>query len=161
MNEASRIVALGMIALGLLSGSVHAEPTFSFDTTPGKLPKIAIPSHYAIELAPDLQALTADGTELIDIEGRETTWRLQLNAANLAISEASIDDGAQRAEVALDPRAETATLTFPTALRKGPHKLRLVFTAKINPFGRGLFFADYPTEAGRRGRISNPIPPPE
>src|SRR6201995_2103859 len=118
MNEASRIVAFGMIALGLLSGSGHAEPTVSFDTTPGRLPKIAIPSHYAIELAPDLQALTADGSEVIDIEVRETTWRLQLNAANLTITEASIDGGAQRAEVALDPRAQTATLTFPTALTK-------------------------------------------
>ncbi len=159
MNKVSRIVAFGLIALGLLSGSVHAEQTFSFDATPGKLPKVAVPSHYAIELAPDLQALTADGSEVIDIEVRETTWRLQLNAANLAISEASIDDGAQRAEVALDPRAETATLTFPTALTKGPHKLRLAFTAKINPFGRGLFFADYPTDAGSKRMISTQLEP--
>ncbi len=72
MNEVSRVVAFGLIALGLLSGSAHAEQTFSFDTTPGKLPKIAVPSHYAIELAPDLQALTADGSEVIDIEVRET-----------------------------------------------------------------------------------------
>ena len=159
MNEVSRVVAFGLIALGLLSGSAHAEQTFSFDTTPGKLPKIAVPSHYAIELAPDLQALTADGSEVIDIEVRETTWRLQLNAANLTIAEASIDDGGQRAEVALDPRAETATLTFPTALTKGPHKLRLAFTAKINPFGRGLFFADYPTEAGSKRMISTQLEP--
>src|ERR1700744_6372415 len=160
MNDMSRIAALGLTMLGLLlSGSARAEAPFSFDATPGKLPKVAVPSHYAIELAPDLQALTADGSEVIDIEVRETTWRLQLNAANLTITEASIDGGAQRAEVALDPRAETATLTFPTALTKGPHKLRLVFTAKINPFGRGLFFADYPTEAGSKRMISTQLEP--
>jgi aminopeptidase N len=154
------IAALGLIAVGLLPPTdARAEQTFSFDATPGKLPKTAVPTHYAIELAPDLQALTADGSELVDIDVRETTWRLQLNAANLAISDASIDDGAQRAEVALDPRAETATLTFPTALAKGPHRLRLAFTAKINPFGRGLFFADYPTEAGSKRMISTQLEP--
>jgi aminopeptidase N len=160
MNEISRIVAFGLLVIGLLlSGGARAEQTFAFDTTPGQLPKIVVPSHYAIELAPDLQALTVDGSEVIDIEVRETTWRLQLNAANLAISDASIDDGAQRAEVALDPKAETATLSFPTALTKGPHRLRLVFTAKINPFGRGLFFADYPTEAGSKRMISTQLEP--
>jgi aminopeptidase N len=149
-----------VIAIGLLlSGSAGAEQAFSFDTTPGKLPKTAVPTHYAIELSPDLQALTADGSEVIDIDVREVTWRLQLNAANLAISEASIDDGAQRAEIALDVKAETATLTFPNAVAKGPHKLRLAFTAKINPFGRGLFFADYPTEAGTKRMISTQLEP--
>ena len=154
------IAAFGLAAFGLLLPvDAQAEQTFSFDTTPGKLPKIAVPSHYAIALAPDLQALTAAGSEVIDIDVREVTWRLQLNAADLAISDASIDDGAQRAEVALDPRAETATLTFPTALTKGPHKLRLAFTARINPFGRGLFFADYPTEAGSKRMISTQLEP--
>jgi aminopeptidase N len=159
-SRPSMIAALGLIAIGLwLPADARAEQPFSFDTTPGKLPKIAVPTHYAIELVPDLQALTADGSEVIDIDVRETAWRLQLNAANLAIAQASIDDGAQRAEIALDPKAETATLTFPTALNKGPHRLRLGFTAKINPFGRGLFFADYPTEAGSKRMISTQLEP--
>ena len=159
-SRSSAVAALGLIAIGsLLPIDARAEQTFSFDTTPGSLPKIAVPSHYAIELAPDLQALTAEGSEVVDIEVRETTGRLQLNAANLAIAEASIDDGAQRAEVALDPRAETATLTFATALTKGPHRLRFAFTAKINPFGRGLFFADYPTETGTKRMISTQLEP--
>ena len=150
----------GLIATCLsLAGGVRAEQAFSFDTTPGKLPKTAVPTHYAIELAPDLQALTAAGSEVIDIEVREVTWHLQLNAANLAISEAAIDDGAQRAEIALDAQAETATLTFPTALAKGPHRLRLVFAAKINAFGRGIFFADYPTGAGSKRMISTQLEP--
>src|ERR1700759_373297 len=103
----SMIAAFSLIALSLLpSSEARAEQPFSFDATPGKLPKIAVPSHYAIELAPDLQALTAAGSETVDIDVRDVTWRLQLNAANLAISEASIDDGAQRAEIALDPREE-------------------------------------------------------
>src|ERR1700759_2435038 len=159
-RSTSQIIAvLGLIALSSLSGPARPGQPFSFDTTPGKLPKIAVPTHYAIELAPDLQALTAAGSETVDIDVRDVTWRLQLNAANLAISEASIDDGAQRAEIALDPREETATLTFATALTKGPHKLRLAFTANINPFVRGIFFADYPTEAGTKRMISTQLDP--
>jgi aminopeptidase N len=158
-SASSMIAALGLIAIGLLSADARAETPFSFDTTPGKLPKIAMPLRYAIELAPDLQALTAEGSEIIDIDVREVTWRLQLNAVNLVISEATVDDGAQRAEIVLDPRAETATLTFPTALTKGLHKLRFAFTARINPFGRGLFYADYPTEAGSKRMISTQLEP--
>jgi aminopeptidase N len=154
------IAVLGLIAVGLLLPvGARAEQTFSFDATPGKLPKVAMPTHYAIELAPDLQALTAGGSEVIDIEVREATSQLQLNAANLAVAEASVDDGAQQAVIALDPKAETATLTFPTAITKGPHRLRLAFTAKINPFGRGLFFADYPTEGGSKRMISTQLEP--
>ena len=159
-HPGSSAVAVVLIALALLLPvGARAEQPFSFNATPGSLPKTAVPLHYAIELVPDLQALTADGSEVIDIEVSEVSWRLQLNAANLAISEASIDDGAQRAEITLDPKAETATLTFPKAVAKGPHRLRLVFTAKINPFGRGIFFADYPTDNGTRRMISTQLEP--
>jgi len=34
----------------LMSGAALAERIFSFDTTPGKLPKNVVPVHYAIEL---------------------------------------------------------------------------------------------------------------
>jgi len=91
------------------SGGAWAEPLYSFDTTPSKLPKSVIPSHYAIELAPDLQALTTAGREIVDIDVREQVERIVLNAVNTEISEATIDDGGQRAEVSYDPRAETAT----------------------------------------------------
>ena len=45
------IAAFGLAAIGLLLPiDARAEQTFSFDATPGKLPKIAVPSQYAIEL---------------------------------------------------------------------------------------------------------------
>jgi hypothetical protein len=49
------------------------------------------------------------------------------------LSKHCCDDRAQSAEIA----------TLPSALAKGPRQLRLAFSAKINPFGRGIFFADY------------------
>src|SRR6516162_5930799 len=93
-------------ALLLSASAAIAEPLYSFDTTPSKLPKSVLPSHYAIELSPDLQALTTKGQETVDIEVREQVERIVLNAVNTDIGEAAIDDGAQRADVTYDPRAE-------------------------------------------------------
>src|SRR3981189_1822611 len=79
----------GTIALVLsLSGIAVAEPGYSFDSTPGKLPKAVIPLHYAIELTPDLENLRLAGGEIVDVEVREPMARLVLHAADLTIGAA-------------------------------------------------------------------------
>src|SRR6202035_879709 len=75
-------LAAAAAALVLSISGAAAEPVFSFDSTPGKLPKTVIPVHYAIELTPDLRTLALPGVETIDIEVREPTVRLVLNAVN-------------------------------------------------------------------------------
>jgi aminopeptidase N len=147
------------VALLLSASAAAAEPLYSFDSTPGKQPKSVVPMHYTIELAPDLQALSIAGSETVEIDVREPISRVVLNAVNTEIADASIDDGAQRAEVALDAKAETATLTFANALTTGAHKLRLKFTARINSFGRGMFYADYPTDSGAKRMLSTQLEP--
>src|ERR1700724_2969791 len=128
MARAVRHLAAGLAATVvlalLLSGKAVAEPGYSFDTTPGKLPKAVIPLHYAIELTPDLASLKLEGFEAVDIEVREPTSRLTLNAVDMTLGVATIDDDAQRADVALDATTETATLTFPKALTAGAHRPR-------------------------------------
>jgi aminopeptidase N len=147
--------AIALIAVS----AVAAEPIHSFDATPGKLPKTVVPRHYAIELAPDLDRLTLAGAEVVDIDVREPTARLVLNAVNMTLAAASIDDEAQSAEIVLDAAAETATLTFPQPLAAGPHRLRIGFTAQINKFGRGLFSIDYPTGNGSKRMLSSHLEP--
>ncbi|WP_407156404.1 M1 family metallopeptidase [Bradyrhizobium sp. STM 3557] len=152
---------LGFVALlmMLLPLPLAAEPLFSFEATPGKLPKTALPVRYDIDLTPDLAQLTIAGLETVEVELREPAARITLNAVNMTIDEASADDGAQHAAVALDAAAETATLSFPQALPAGAHRLSLRFSAKINAFDRGLFFADYPTEQGSKRLISSQLEP--
>jgi aminopeptidase N len=148
------------LAIALICVSVAAaEPTFSFDTTPGKLPKTVAPIHYAIELEPNPESLTLAGSELVDIEVREPTARLVLNAVNTTLTAAIIDDETQSAAIALDPAAETATLTFPRPLAAGTHRLRINFSAQINKFGRGLFFVDYPSDQGTKRMLSSHLEP--
>src|SRR3954468_24425882 len=119
MTFTVRNLAAVLAAIVAMSGGAAAEPGFSFDATPGKLPKTVVPIHYAIELTPDLESLALPGVEVVDIEVREPTARLVLNAVNTTLSAVTIDDDAQRADVALDPTAETATLTFPQPLAAG------------------------------------------
>ena len=159
VRDLATMLAVTIVLVLSLSGIAVAEPGYSFDTTPGKLPKAVIPLHYAIELTPDLTSLRLAGVEIVDVEVREPTARLVLNAVEMTFAAASIDDDAQRADIALDAAAETATLTFPKLLAAGSHRLRIGFTARINAFGRGLFYVDYPTDNGMRRMLSSKLEP--
>jgi len=137
-----------------------AEPTFSFAETPGRLPKTVVPTRYAIELAPDLQVLALPGSETIDIEVREPTSRVVLNAVGMTFGRVFVDDSPDAAaDVTVDAASETATLTFHDTLAPGAHRLHVAFRALINRFGRGLFVVDYPTGQGQRRMISSHLEP--
>ena len=149
-----------MLAVVLVvSGAARAEPVFSFDATPGKLPKTVVPISYSIELRPDAESLALPGVEVIDIEVREPTARLTLNAVNTTFASVTVDDGAERADVALDAAAETATFTFAQPLAAGAHRLRIEFAARINKFDRGFFFVDYPTDSGVKRLLTSKLEP--
>src|SRR3954468_7848321 len=149
-----------MLALMIVvSGTARAEPVFSFDATPGKLLKTVVPINYSIELRPDAGSLALPGVEVIDIEVREPTARLTLNAVNTTFASVTVDDSAERADVALDAAAETATFTFAQPLAAGAHRLRIEFTARINKFDRGFFFVDYPTDSGVKRLLTSKLEP--
>ncbi|TMJ28068.1 MAG: M1 family metallopeptidase, partial [Alphaproteobacteria bacterium] len=136
-----------------------AEEPYAFERAPGRLPKQIIPKHYAIELEPNLDSLSLAGSELIDIEVREPSDKLVLNAVGMTLADAIIEDTGMRPSVVLDAAAETATLTFPQTLAAGAYKLRVTFTAQINTFARGMFVVDYPAENGPRRMISTHLEP--
>src|SRR4051794_9549806 len=151
-----------MLALMIVvAGTARAEPVFSFDATPGKLSKTVVPINYSIELRPDAESLALPGVEVIDIEVREPTARLTLNAVNTTFASVTVDGGAVRADVALDAATETATFTFAQPLAAGAHRLRIEFTAQINKFDRGFFFVDYPTDSGVKRLLSSKLEPAE
>ena len=161
-RAACRLLAALAVTLAptlTFSRGAAAETGYSFNSVPGKLPKTVVPVHYAIELAPDLKQLTLAGAETVDIQMRESTAQLTLNALNMTLDTAVIDDGAQRAEITLDAAAETATLTFPQPLAVGAHRLHIGFAAHINSFAQGLFFVDYPTDHGIKRMLSSQLEP--
>jgi Peptidase M1 N-terminal domain len=156
LARTARVLMAAVLALWLAGGGAAAagESGFDFVTTPGKLPKTVVPLHYAIELRPDRETLRLPGTETVEIEVREATDRLILNAVAMTIEEALLEgEAGQVATVALDAQAETATLTFPHAIGVGQHRRRLAFTGTINRFGGGLYYVDYPGEGGAKTRM--------
>jgi aminopeptidase N len=162
LRRALRPIALALMALLVAAAGARAEAPYSFAATPGKLPKTAVPLHYAIELAPDIEKLTLAGSEVVDIDVTAPTDRLMLNAVNMTVTSAAIEgDIGPAASIGVDSRAETVTFVFPRIIPVGRHKLRVAFAANINRFGRGLFIVDYPSDDGRKRMISSQLEPSE
>src|SRR5215468_4833382 len=96
-----------VLVLLLIASAARADAPFSFETTPGKLPKTVVPIHYAVDLEPNLSALTARGVVIIDIEVREPTDRLVLNARDLTFAGTTIDDIISAKSTSVDEDEQT------------------------------------------------------
>jgi aminopeptidase N len=141
--RARRLFSCSAIWFSLLA-SLSAEKPFDFASTPGKLPKQVAPQEYAIRIAPDIARLRFAGSETVKLNVRAPVRQLVLNAVELEINSAAIDDKAlPKSALKLDPKLETLTLSLPAELGAGSHTLTLSFSGKINQQGQGLFYAPY------------------
>ncbi len=147
------LLLLSAISFTLLP-NLNAEKPFDFASTPGKLPKHVVPQKYSIRIKPDLQKLTFTGSEAVKIDVREPVTELLLNALELQITTASMDEKSlDQSAIKLDPKEETLKIILPETLPTGPHTLTLTFTGKINQQGQGLFYARYREEGSGAQKI--------
>ena len=103
-----------------------------------------IPSHYALAFTPDLKAATFSGSEVIDIDIKEPSNAITLNAIELKIQHADIlyiNGGAESGVVTLDPEKQQATFTFPKTIPAGNASLRIRFTGILNNELRGFYLS--------------------
>ncbi|HEY0283175.1 MAG TPA: M1 family metallopeptidase, partial [Rhizomicrobium sp.] len=114
------------------------------------LPADVVPAHYDLSIVPDAAAMTFTGAVKIDIEVREQTSRIELNAADLTFSRVALSGVAGQPQVAFDKTKETATLTFAAPIAPGRYVLAIDYAGKINQHAAGLFYLDYDTEAGTK-----------
>src|SRR5271170_7869063 len=79
-----------------------------------RLPDVARPLHYTLQLAPDLQAATFTGEETIDLTLAQAVDSIVLNAWQLKFDAvtAQVGDKTLTAEVSLDPGLQQATFHF-------------------------------------------------
>ena len=146
----------GVFVLLLIVSAANAAAPFSLETAPGKLPKTVVPIHYAIDLQPNLSALTAKGVAIIDIEVRELSDRLVLNAVDLTFTRATIDETMSAKSTSVDDDEQTVTFTFPRAIAAGRHQLRIAYTAPIsNKSGRGLYSMEYRIGNSRKQMLAS------
>ena len=131
------------------------EKPFDFATTPGKLPKDVIPVEYTIRIVPNIDKLTFTGTEAVKVNVRAPVRRLVLNALDIEISGASVDNQAlPKSAIQIDKKKELLTLVLPSELPVGEHTLGLSFSGKINQQGQGLFYARYQEQGSGEKKIA-------
>ena len=139
-----RALAFHYIVFLTFAASMKAEKPFDFATTPGKLPKQVVPTDYAIRIVPNIEKLTFTGTETVKLSVRAPVRELVLNALEIEIASAAIDDKTlPKSAVNIDRKNELVTIALASELPAGDHHLALTFSGKINQQGRGLFYARY------------------
>src|ERR1051325_721603 len=119
-----------------------AEEPFQFETTPGKLPKQIVPTDYAIRIVPNIDQRTFTGTETVKLDVRAPVHEIVLNALEIGVVSAAIDDKAlPKSATKIDQQNELLKIALPSELSAGHHTLTLSFSGKINQQGQGLFYA--------------------
>jgi aminopeptidase N len=144
VREMLRLFLFLVTLFSIMPSVIIAEKPFSFEATPGKLPKEVVPTDYSVRIVPDIDKLTFTGTETVKLNVRSAVRQLVLNALELKIEAASLDGRELPASaIKTDTKSELLTLTLPSELPTGDHTLTLRFAGKINEQGQGLFYMRY------------------
>src|SRR4051794_35816585 len=81
-----------LLFLPMIATITNAENPFDFASTPGKLPKQVLPAEYTVRIIPNIEKFTFSGSETVKLNVREPVRKLVLNALELDIASASVDD---------------------------------------------------------------------
>ncbi len=122
-----------------------------------RLPTTVVPLRYDIRLEPDLDNATFAGEEAITVEVREAVTEIVLNAVELRIESAAIEDAAGtvvEGSVTLDEPAERARVSFPASIAVGEWRLRLRFTGILNDRLHGFYRSSYKDAGGVQHTIA-------
>jgi aminopeptidase N len=108
-----------------------------------RLPGVARPLHYTLQLAPDLQAATFTGEETIDLTLAQAVDSIVLNAWQLkfAAVTAQSDGRTLTAEVSVDPGLQQVTFHFARKLSAGPVTLKIAYSGILNGDLRGFYLS--------------------
>ncbi|HYA45448.1 MAG TPA: hypothetical protein VED59_07560, partial [Acidimicrobiales bacterium] len=115
---------------------------------PYRLPRDVVPEHYSLVFTPDLDRASFEGEAAVDVEVRTRVSEIVLNAAELEITEASLEAGGPGigsdgkmldATVTYRPEYEQAAIILPAPVEPGRWKLRLSFSGKLNDLLRGFY----------------------
>src|SRR5215469_1271992 len=154
-----RIVAFFLFCC--LAGSLNAEEEFSFESTPGNLPKTIIPRHYVIHLEPDENQMTTDGAEAVEIEVLKPTHQILMNAVNMKIWNVTLTHSGAREKLVpqLDDAAQQVKFTTAQDLRPGTYTLSFCFRSQINTESRGLFLQRYRSDGKTEAILATQMQP--
>ena len=122
------------------------------------LPNTVRPSHYEIELTPDLDLGTFMGAISIDVLVTRVTNEVVLNAISLDLSAIScIPRGGESIPstgISYDEDAETATIRFGESLPVGSATLQISFTGILNDQLHGFYLSTFRDQGGVERRMA-------
>jgi aminopeptidase N len=152
-----RLLQLGTALVSVLMAGTTAAARFSFDTTPGRLPKDVVPSHYALEFDLDPQRDAFSASAEIVLKIARPVEAIVLNARSLSANTVTLVDAAGAARplsVASDENTQQWRLrTEPAAmLAAGEYRLRIGYEGKVERRGQALFRVDH-TAHGQPARM--------
>ena len=122
-----------------------------------RLPRTVIPSRYELTLEPDLGTSTFAGFESVAVEVREPIDEVVLNAIELDIDEAWLEDPTGErvdAAVTLDEERERAHLALASTVAAGPWTVHIRFRGALNDKLRGFYRSTFTDEAGEERVIA-------
>ena len=118
---------------------------------PNRLPRTAVPSRYDIRLEPDFTTLTFRGQETVALDVTESVSEIVLNAIELAIDSASLENDRGetiRATATMDESTERCRLALASPAARGRWRLRLTFRGTLNDKLRGFYRSVYKDPSG-------------
>ncbi|MGO8873419.1 MAG: M1 family metallopeptidase [Acidimicrobiales bacterium] len=120
-----------------------------------RLPTSVRPEAYRLVLTPDLAGATFSGDVEIEVTIEEPTATITLNAAELEITFAELNDAdpdrgyaLSPTGIALDPEEERAVLSFAEPLAIGPATLHLAFSGILNDKLHGFYRSTFTDQQG-------------
>lgn len=114
-----------------------------------RLPRSVVPRRYDLELHPDLDSSTFVGTVSIEVEFKEPTATIVLNAVDLEIESVSIDDGSiEVASFECDNTAETLTIETGRPIPTDTAIVSVSFKGILNDQLKGFYRSVYTDENG-------------
>jgi aminopeptidase N/puromycin-sensitive aminopeptidase len=116
-----------------MSAAVHAQ----------RLPDVALPQHYTLQLTPNLQTATFTGKETIDLTLARAADAIVLNAWQLKFDTVTgeVDGKSFSAAVSLDNNLQQATFHFARKLPAGPVALKIAYSGTLNGDLRGFYLS--------------------
>lgn len=121
-----------------------------------RLPQTVIPERYEIRLEPDLKAFKFEGEETITVEVKQPVKQILLNALELAVHEARIEQGGTKydAKIELKEEDQRLILNFPQDIAPGKWQLYIKFTGTLNDKLHGFYRSTYKDAAGTQKVIA-------
>src|SRR5215212_6833983 len=116
-----------------------------------RLPRNVIPNHYDLTVSVDLEQGSFTGSERIDVHVKDPSTEVMLNAADLAVSSASIADSGGRsrpARISTDAENQRITLTVDEVLPAGAAQIHLEFSGVLSDRLHGFYRSTYRDTTG-------------